>query len=178
MDRATESKAHSPAAASRRSAPSCRSVYARRRLSGRSRRVSSLNRVFFMAPSCGPRDHSLNLQLVRKSAGRSSGPWQFPRTPATGRSGSISKVRPPPATVGQWSSDRANSRSGSSRSSVKFVNPLKVEISVSKLIELNVIIPDHPSDIHQDAFARFRETIFCARSMKARKLAAMWRRPG
>jgi hypothetical protein len=33
-------------------------------------------------------------------------------------------------------------------------------------------------NIHQDAFARFRETIFWARSMKARKLAAMWRRPG
>ena len=61
---------------------------------------------------------------------------------------------------------------------VKFVNPRKWKISVSKLIELNVIIPDHPSDIHQDAFARFRETIFWARSMKARKLAAMWRRPG
>src|SRR5271168_4983615 len=40
----------------------------------------------------------------------------------------------------QWSSDRSNSRSGSSRSSVTFVNPPKVEISVSKLIELNVII--------------------------------------
>jgi hypothetical protein len=39
-------------------------------------------------------------------------------------------------------------------------------------------VPDRPSDIHQDAFARFRETIFWARSMKARKLAAMWRRPG
>jgi len=39
--------------------------------------------------------------------------------------------------------------------------------------------PAHrPSDIHQDAVARFRETIFWARSMKARKLAAMWRRPG
>jgi hypothetical protein len=36
--------------------------------------------------------------------------------------------------------DRANSRSGSSRSYVKFVNPSKVEISVSKLIELDVII--------------------------------------
>jgi hypothetical protein len=62
---------------------------------------------------------------------------------------------------------------------VKFVTPPKVEISVSKLIELNVIIQyaGRPSDIHQDAFARFRETIFCARSMKARKLAAMWRRP-
>jgi hypothetical protein len=63
---------------------------------------------------------------------------------------------------------------------VKFVTPPKVEISVSKLIELNVIIQraGHPSDIHQDAFARFRETIFWARSMKARKLAAMWWRPG
>jgi hypothetical protein len=40
----------------------------------------------------------------------------------------------------QWSSDRANSRSGSSRSYVKFVNPPKVEISVSKLIELDVIL--------------------------------------
>jgi hypothetical protein len=40
----------------------------------------------------------------------------------------------------QWSSDRSNSRSGSSRSCVKFVNPPNVEISVSKLIELNVII--------------------------------------
>jgi hypothetical protein len=71
------------------------------------------------------------------------------------------------------------SRSGSSRSSVKFVTPPKVEISVSKLIELNVIIQlaGPPSDIRQDAFARFRETIFWARSMKARKLAAMWRRP-
>jgi hypothetical protein len=39
-------------------------------------------------------------------------------------------------------------------------------------------VPDRPSDIHQDALARFRETIFWARSMKARKLAAMWRRPG
>jgi aflatoxin B1 aldehyde reductase len=35
-------------------------------------------------------------------------------------------------------------------------------------------VPDRPSDIHQDAFARFRETIFWARSMKARKLAARW----
>ena len=40
------------------------------------------------------------------------------------------------------------------------------------------LTPDRPSGIHQDAFARFRETIFWARSMKARKLAAMWRRPG
>src|SRR3981189_134281 len=40
----------------------------------------------------------------------------------------------------QWSSDLANSRSGSSRSSVKFVTPPKVEISGSKLIELDVII--------------------------------------
>jgi hypothetical protein len=65
-------------------------------------------------------------------------------------------------------------------SSVKFVTPPKVEISVSKLIELNVIIQSagRPFDIHQDVFARFRETIFWARSMKARKLAAMWRRPG
>jgi hypothetical protein len=31
---------------------------------------------------------------------------------------------------------------------------------------------------HQDAFARFRKTISWARSTKARKLAAMWRRPG
>jgi hypothetical protein len=56
----------------------------------------------------------------------------------------------------------------------------KVEICVSKLIEPNVIIQraGRPSDIHQNAFARFRDTIFCARTMKARKLAAMWRRPG
>ena len=62
----------------------------------------------------------------------------------------------------------------------EFVTPPKVEISVSKLIELNVIIQraGRPSDIHQDAFARFRETISWARSTKARKLAAMWRRPG
>ncbi len=32
--------------------------------------------------------------------------------------------------------------------------------------------------IHQDAFARFRETISWARSTKARKLAAVWRRLG
>jgi len=37
---------------------------------------------------------------------------------------------------------------------------------------------DRPSGINQDAFARFRNTICFARSMKARKLAAMWRRPG
>jgi hypothetical protein len=37
---------------------------------------------------------------------------------------------------------------------------------------------DRPSGIHQDTFARFRETVSWARSMKARKLAAMWRRPG
>ncbi len=58
---------------------------------------------------------------------------------------------------------------------MKFVTPPKVEISVSKLIELNVIIQraGRPSNIHQDAFARFREPICLARSMKARKLAAM-----
>jgi hypothetical protein len=37
---------------------------------------------------------------------------------------------------------------------------------------------DRPSGIHQDAFARFRKTISWARSTKARRLAAMWRRPG
>jgi hypothetical protein len=34
------------------------------------------------------------------------------------------------------------------------------------------------SAVHQDAFARFRKTISWARSTKARRLAAMWRRPG
>ena len=37
---------------------------------------------------------------------------------------------------------------------------------------------DRPFGIHQDGFARFRKTISWARSTKARKLAAMWRRPG
>jgi hypothetical protein len=37
---------------------------------------------------------------------------------------------------------------------------------------------DRPSGIHQEAFAGFRKTISLARSTKARKLAAMWRRPG
>jgi hypothetical protein len=36
---------------------------------------------------------------------------------------------------------------------------------------------DHRSGVRQDA-ARFRKTISLARSTKARKLAAMWRRPG
>jgi hypothetical protein len=36
---------------------------------------------------------------------------------------------------------------------------------------------DHRSGVLQDA-ARFRKTISLARSTKARKLAAMWRRPG
>jgi len=37
---------------------------------------------------------------------------------------------------------------------------------------------DRSSGIHHDAFARFRKTISLARSTKARKPAAMWRRPG
>src|SRR5258705_13521550 len=36
---------------------------------------------------------------------------------------------------------------------------------------------DHRSGVPQDA-ARFRKTISLARSTKARKLAAIWRRPG
>src|SRR4029077_3034093 len=37
---------------------------------------------------------------------------------------------------------------------------------------------DRSSGIHHDAFAQFRKTISLARSTKARKPAAMWRRPG
>jgi hypothetical protein len=64
-----------------------------------------------------------------------------PELEEAGAIGQISLASPNPNSAGfQWSSDRAHSRSGSSRSSVKFVTPPKVEISVSKLIELNVII--------------------------------------
>jgi hypothetical protein len=68
-------------------------------------------------------------QLLAGSRPLAAGPGGRPTPPAQSA---------PPGH--QWSSDRANSRCGSSRSSAKFVTPPKVEISVSKLIELNVII--------------------------------------
>jgi hypothetical protein len=37
---------------------------------------------------------------------------------------------------------------------------------------------DHPARTYQEGFAGFRKTISLARSTKARRLAAMWRRPG